>query len=112
MQGDAKTFVFWHNYPIVFMINVGSCLDVNEILRIKSVDVTNSTSEDDSEDVSVLVDKVIHNAHKQVTVEARTVQERVSQASQSIQGWLTNIHAGTGPSWVLKLTLFLALPLW
>ena len=43
---------------------------------------------DDSEDVSVLVDRVIHDAHKQVTVEARA-SGRLSQGHQDMSGGWT-----------------------
>ena len=47
------------------------------------------SASDESEDVSVLVDRVIHDAHKQVTVEARTSHGRLSQGEQDTQGGLT-----------------------
>ena len=50
------------------------------------------SASDDSEDVSVLVDRVIHDAHKQVTVEARNSRGRLSQGQDTPGGWTGRGH--------------------
>ena len=52
---------------------------------INSNDVDNLTT-DESEDVSLLVDKVIHDAHKMLTAEVRNSNERPDKMSQLARG--------------------------